>query len=235
MLEPPGGSPAIPPQPTTRSTKNALKAGSSGASAHLPKNVVFDVGNVLLSWDPSAILREHVAPGVDHDFYRRQIFDHADWIDLDRGTLEEEEAILRFAERTGAPLDLLHRLVHASKTSLTPMPDSLALLEELHRSGVDLYCLSNMSHGTWEFLRPRHEFWSRFKGILISAELGLVKPDAAIYRHLLDTWSLAPAETVFLDDRPDNVKGARAVGIHSFVFEGAAKARARLHEGRWSD
>jgi putative hydrolase of the HAD superfamily len=113
------------------------------------------------------------------------------------------------------------------------MPDSLTLLEELHRQGTDLYCLSNMSHSTWEFLQPRHEFWTRFKGIVISAQVGLVKPDAAIYRHLLESHALVAAETLFLDDRPDNVDGARRAGIHSFVFESAAKARARLLGGGW--
>lgn len=200
----------------------------------LPKNVVFDVGNVLLSWDPRAILRDHLAPAVDHDFYRREIFDHPDWVDLDRGTLEEEEAILRFAERTGAPLDLLHRLVQASKSSLTPMPESLTLLEELHRGGVGLYVLSNMSHGTWEFLQPRHDFWSRFKGIVISAHVRLVKPDAAIYRHLLDAYSLDAGETVFMDDKPENVEGSRAAGLPAFVFEGATKARERIFGGGWA-
>jgi HAD superfamily hydrolase (TIGR01509 family) len=199
----------------------------------LPKNVVLDIGNVLLSWDPAALLREHLAPAADHALFLREVFEHADWVDLDRGTLEEEEAILRFRERTGAPLELLHRIVHASKSSLTPIPESLALLEELDRTGVDLYCLSNMSHGTWSFLRPRHGFWSRFKGIVISAELGVVKPDPAIYRHLLQAYALAPAETVFLDDRPANVEGARRAGIHAFVFEGAQSARARLLGGRW--
>ena len=199
----------------------------------LPRNVVFDVGNVLLSWDPRTILRDHLAPGHDPERFRREMFDHEDWVELDRGGLDEEEAILRFAERTGAPLELLQRIVQASKSSLTPMPESLALLEDLHRRGVNLYVLSNMSHGTWEFLQPRHDFWSRFKGIVISAQLRLVKPEPAIYQYLLDTWSLAAGETVFMDDRPENVEGARKVGIRSFVFDGAANARARLTSGRW--
>ncbi len=203
-------------------------------AAKLPRNVVFDVGNVLLSWDPAAILRDHLPTGADAHRFRRELFDHADWIELDRGTLDEEEAILRFQGRTGAPLELVQRLVHASKSALTPMAESLALLEELHRGSVDLYCLSNMSHGTWDYLRPRHDFWSRFKGIVISAQLRLVKPDLAIYRHLVDAFSLVPSQTVFFDDRPDNVEGARRAGLRAFLFDGAARARALLLEGNWN-
>ncbi len=202
-------------------------------AAKLPRNVVFDVGNVLLSWNPGALVRDHLPTGSDADHFRRSIFDHSDWVDLDRGTLDEADALLRFRERTGAPLDLLTRLVHASKTSLTPMPESLAFLEELHRAGVALYCLSNMSHDTWDYLRPRHDFWSRFAGIVISAQVRLVKPDAAIYRHLLSQFALDPKQTVFFDDRRDNIDGARAEGIQAHLFDHAAPARALVLEGRW--
>lgn len=199
----------------------------------LPQNVVFDVGNVLLSWDTRALLREHLPAGADHEKFRTSIFDHSDWVDLDRGTLEESEALLRFRERTGAPLELLQRLVHASKSSLTEMPESLAFLEELHRAGVPLYVLSNMSHATWDYLEPRHSWWSRFRGIVISAQVRLVKPDLAIYRHLLDQWRLDPAETVFFDDRSENIAGARTAGLQAHLFTQCAPARALVLEGRW--
>lgn len=201
--------------------------------ARLPRNVVFDVGNVLLSWDTRALLREHLPPGHDPERFRREIFEHRDWIDLDRGTLDEEEALLNFRARTGAPPDLVARLVHASKAQLTPMPESLAFLEELHRAGVALYVLSNMSHGTWEYLEPRHDWWRRFHGIVISAQIQLVKPDLAIYRHLIDKWSLDARETVFFDDRPENVAGARAAGLQAHLFERCAPARALVLDGRW--
>jgi len=204
--------------------------------AKLPGAVVFDVGNVLLSWDPHAILREHLPAGADHGLFLRDVFAHPDWIELDRGTLDEGEALLRFATRTGAPPELVRRLVDASKTSLAPMPDSLALLEELRRTGATkLYVLSNMSHATWEYLEPRHDFWKGFDGLVISARIGMVKPEAGIYRHLLSTFGLAPEETVFFDDRADNVAGARAERIRSFVYEGAAKARTRLFDGAWRE
>ncbi|MBM4016154.1 MAG: HAD family phosphatase [Planctomycetes bacterium] len=199
----------------------------------LPRNVVFDVGNVLLSWDTRALLREHLPAGLDQDHFRREIFEHSDWVDLDRGTLDEEQALLNFRRRTGAPLDLVQRLVHASKAQLTPMPESLAFLEELHRAGVSLYVLSNMSHATWDYLRPRHDWWNRFHGIVISAQLQLVKPDPAIYRHLLQKWSLDPAETVFFDDRAENIRGARDSGLQAHLFDRCAPARTLVLDGRW--
>lgn len=202
-------------------------------AAKLPRNVVFDVGNVLLAWDTHALLREHLPPGSDAEPFRSGMFGHPDWVELDRGTLDEAEALLRFRERTGAPLELVQRLVHASKASLSPMRESLAFLEELHRAGVGLYVLSNMSHATWEYLQPRHDFWRRFHGIVISAQVRLVKPDPAIYRHLLAAFSLEPAATVFFDDRAENVASAREVGLQAHLFERAAPARELVIEGRW--
>jgi 2-haloacid dehalogenase len=113
------------------------------------------------------------------------------------------------------------------------MPESLALLQELDERGLGHYVLSNMSTGTWDFLKPRHGFWGRFDGIVISAHVKLVKPQREIYDHLLKTWSLDPETTVFMDDRPENVEGARAAGIAAFVFTSAADARERLFGGTW--
>lgn len=201
----------------------------------LPGQVVFDVGNVLLAWDTRRLLADHLPAGLDADLFRRSIFEHPDWVELDRGALDEEEAVARFVERTGAGVELVRRLVHESKAQLTPMPESLALLEELHGERVRLFCLTNMSHGTWEYLRPRHGFWARFERIVVSAQIGLVKPDAAIYRHLLATTGIDAATTAFFDDRPDNVAAARDAGIRAHRFEDAASARGWLYQGLWSE
>src|SRR5262249_10253621 len=147
---------------TPASTCSASEAMADGRArtkpTNLPGAVVFDVGNVLLSWDPHSILRDHLPAGADHEQFLRAVFTHPHCVELDRGTPDEGDALLRFAARTGAAPELVRRLVHASKTSLTPMPESLALLEELRRTGATkLYVLSNMSHATWEYLEPRHD------------------------------------------------------------------------------
>ncbi len=194
----------------------------------LPRIVVFDIGNVVLRWDPEAILREQAPLDRDPGLLMREIFQHADWVDLDRGTLEEEEANQRFAARTGRPIELIRRLHLAAKTSLVPIPESVDLLEELHGKGITLYCLSNMARGTFDFLIQRYRFWENFDGMVISAHVGLVKPDPAIFQRLLSTYSIRPEDAVFIDDNRVNVESAEAVGLRGHVFTGARSARLAL-------
>ena len=160
----------------------------------------------------------------------RSIFGHADWQALDHGTLEEDQANARFAERTGLALEDVQRLVLASKASLTPIEETVELLEEVHGKGLQLFCLSNMGRGTFSFIRERHGFWDRFQGIVVSSLVGVAKPDPAIFRRLLETYRLEAEQTVLLDDSLPNVEAARSVGLHAIHFQGAKKARAALRE-----
>ena len=185
----------------------------------LPQNVVFDVGNVLLAWDPGDLVRDHVPDSSRHDVVLQGIFGHHDWQLLDQGRLAEEAANRRFSERTGLDLETVERLIHASKDCLSPMECGFSLLDEVEQAGAAIYCLTNMSHGTFEFLRRKFDFWDRFRGLLVSARLDLIKPDPAIFRHLLEHFGLEPDETAFLDDNPANVEGARSVGIRARVYD----------------
>jgi FMN phosphatase YigB (HAD superfamily) len=192
------------------------------------RNVVFDVGNVLLRWDPAATVAAHVEDPALARRLLHGMFLHQDWSRLDEGRLEEQEAVALFCERTAAPSRLVRTLMDASKTSLSPIAESLELLDEVGERGLRRFCLTNMSHATFRYLRVRDRFWEKFEGIVVSALVGLIKPDPAIFRRLLDTYGLEPAETFFLDDNPANVEGARAVGMVAEVYRSADRVRDRI-------
>src|SRR5262249_21151467 len=156
------------------------------------------------------------------------IFLHRNWLDLDRGDLEEEQAIQLFSARLDLPVADVRDLMLAAKVSLTPIPESIRYLEELSASGVGLYCITNMAHGTFAFVRRRFSFWERFRAILVSAEVHLVKPDPRIYQHALRAFAIDARDTLFLDDKDENVEGARAVGLEAVRFTSAADLRARF-------
>jgi putative hydrolase of the HAD superfamily len=196
-------------------------------SSRLPKNVIFDVGNVLLAWDPRALVRRFANPGAQ-EAIARHIFLHPDWLELDRGDLDEEHAVELFSGRLSLPHGDIRDLMLAAKVSLTPIPDSLALLDELHALGVSLYCITNMARGTFAFVRRRFAFWERFQGIVVSADVHLVKPDPRIYRHALRAFAIDASETLFLDDKDENVDGARAVGMEGLRFTNSDEVRARF-------
>ena len=194
------------------------------------KNVVFDLGGVLIDWNPERILAGFYADPDSRAIMRTALFMHPDWLQLDRGTLQEAELLARVAGRTGRPHTELEDLLEAVRASLHAKSDTVALLEQLAARGVPLYCLSNISADMFGYLRRRHSFWSLFRGIVISGELQLMKPEREIFELLLKRYDLAAQDTVFVDDNGPNVAGARAVGVHGVWFRDAAQCERELEE-----
>lgn len=192
------------------------------------RNVVFDFGGVLVRWKPQEIIERFYQDETLRARLRRAVFQHADWIELDRGTLPETVAVQRFAERMGRPREEIAALVRHVKDSLTPIPESIALARALSRRGVPLYGLSNASVETFAFLRERYDFWSLFRGIVISAEVRMVKPEPEIFEHLCRVHGLAARQTAFIDDHPPNVEAARRLGFRTILFTDAARYAAEL-------
>jgi HAD superfamily hydrolase (TIGR01509 family) len=195
-----------------------------------PRNVIFDVGNVLLAWNPEGLLREQLQPDQDVDLYLRSIFSHQTWSDLDEGLLEEEAGNELFAERVGAPVDEIRKLILASKASLKLMPESEALMDDLIHRGSRLYSLTNMSRGTFSFVQGRFGFWKKFLGIVVSAYVRMIKPNPEIYQHLLKTYRLDASDCLFIDDRAQNVVAAQSVGMAAIQFHNADQVRKALQE-----
>ncbi len=200
----------------------------SGEIPPTVKNVIFDLGGVLFEWSPEKILAAVFAEPAAREAVRVGAFEHPDWQDLDRGTLLEAEAVDRFARRCGRSEAEMLELFREVRRSLKPIAGTVKVLEDLHARGVGLYCLSNMSEACADHLMAEHAFFGRFRGIVISGCVKLIKPDPAIYRHALATFGLQAHETVFVDDRQDNVEAARQVGLRAIRFVCPEQCRAGL-------
>ena len=192
------------------------------------KNVIFDVGGVLLDWNPGRILAGYYADPSERAAMNRAIFLHADWLELDRGSLSQAALLERIAGRAGRPVPELADLFEVVHASLQPKLDTLALLTSLAARRVPLYCLSNMPAGTFAILKGRFDFWGLFAGIVISGEVNLVKPQPEIFAYLLGRYGLAAGDTVFIDDHQGNVDAARAMGFHAILFENGRQCEAAL-------
>ena len=192
------------------------------------KNVIFDLGGVLIEWNPERILAGYYTDPRTRSLMRTAAFLHPDWLQMDRGTLSEADLVLRLAARTGRPAAELAGLMDAVRQSLHVKPDTLALLERLSARGVPLYCLSNMSCDIYAHLRERHSFWGAFRGIVISADIRMMKPEREIFEFLLRRYGLAAEETVLVDDHAPNVEAARALGIHPVWFKSAGQCEQEL-------
>jgi putative hydrolase of the HAD superfamily len=194
------------------------------------KNVIFDLGGVVIEWNSDRILETYYADPEVRTIMKQQMFQHPDWLELDRGTMHESELLARLGVRTGRPAAELSGLFDAIRESLHAKPDTVALLEKLYARGIPLYCLSNISSDIFKYLRDRHSFWGVFRGIVISGDLEMIKPEPEIFHFLLQRYGLAAAETVFVDDNAPNIEAARALGIQAVWFKDARQCEMEIEE-----
>ncbi|HEY2685940.1 MAG TPA: HAD family phosphatase [Steroidobacteraceae bacterium] len=194
-----------------------------------PTTVVFDFGGVLIQWAPRTVVNAFYPDRAQQDKIMREVFQHADWLEYDRGTFAEHELVVRFAARTGESEASIVKLLGAVRESLQPLEETVTLLGKLAAREVPLYGLTNMHGETFQFLKSRDDFWSLFKGVVVSGEVKLVKPDRKIFEHLLSEHGLRAQDVVFIDDLEANVLGARSAGLHAIQFKDAASCARQLY------
>jgi len=182
-------------------------------------NIVFDLGGVVVRWEPERIIATMFTEPSIQQIVRAEIFAHADWLDLDRGTLDRDLAITRAVARTGLTLDQVSALIRSVPASLVAIPQTVELLYRLKANGHTLFCLSNMHVASITHLEATYTFWSVFTGSVISCRIHAIKPEPEIYHHLLRQYALVPTETLFIDDMPVNLAAAERLGIRTLQFQ----------------
>lgn len=181
------------------------------------KSIVFDLGGVVVDWSPAKVQKEFKGnPELPRylfgsDFFRQY------WTEFDRGTLTEAELVIKMSALSGCPLPECRAFVEFIKESLTDIPRTVELIKELSGKGFPLYCLSNMSHEFYDYLKDR-EVFRYFRGQIISAREGMVKPEAGIFELLLRRFGLEAGDCLFADDLPANVEAAVALGFRTALF-----------------
>ncbi|OCA62901.1 haloacid dehalogenase [Aeromonas piscicola] len=188
--------------------------------------IIFDLGRVVVSWDPVAIVRSVRGPD-DAEALAERLFNHPDWLEVDRGTLSLHTMARQAQGRTGLPAAQNLTILQAVPASLLPDPAMLTLIETLHGAGHTLYALSNMGHASIDWLE-QHAFWRFFSGKVVSARVRMMKPEPDIYRYLLVSFDLKAEECLFIDDSPANVAAAQALGIGGLVFTDVPSCRQQL-------
>ncbi len=193
------------------------------------KAVVFDVGNVLYGWDPDSFLVRQIADDEARLRFVEDVDLYAWHETLDGGrpyaeaAAELEEKFPQYAALIAAWSDRF------GETITGPVPGTHELVAELDATGVPLFAITNFSADFWPPFHAREKaFFDRFRDVVVSGEVKLLKPDPAIYYLALDRFRLRPDEALFVDDRQINVAGAEAVGMRGHLFTDAADLRARL-------
>ncbi|MGA8847441.1 MAG: HAD-IA family hydrolase [Nocardioides sp.] len=192
------------------------------------RGVVWDLGNVLIDWDPQAA----IAAGVGADEARRFLaaFDFREWNHGpdSGGTWEDAEAWLDAEHPQWSTHGRSYR-PHFAKSLLGEVPGSVELVRELHSAGVSQWGLTNWSAELYPHAPARFDFLELLEEVVVSGVEGLAKPDHAVYELLVARTGLPRSSLVFVDDREDNVAAAHACGIRALVFTEAERLRADLN------
>lgn len=181
----------------------------------MPTNLILDIGNVICDWNPKGLIASAFDDASSHQEALAVTIGHADWEKLDQGVMTLEQGIARAQARTSLDPERVAQVYHNLGPSLLALPQSMAAMQRAHDAGVPMYILSNMPHHAWSYLAANHDCFRLCQGVVVSCEAGHVKPDAAIYAHLCERFSLAPQSCVFIDDMKKNTDAAIAFGMQA--------------------
>lgn len=193
------------------------------------KNIVFDLGGVVVDWNPRRVLEEY--PGdkeLPRSLFERGFFQES-WTEFDRGVISQEKMVEEMSSFSNRPLDECLGFVEYIKYSLVDIPKTVDLIKELSEKGYNLYCLSNMSFEYYEYLKGR-EVFTYFDGQIISALEKVIKPDPEIYKRLTMHYGVKPEESLFIDDLEHNIQAAGELGFHTVLFADREKGYDRIRE-----
>lgn len=193
-----------------------------------PSIVVFDLGRVLLDWDPRHLYRKLFDDEARMEVFLRDVCNIA-WItQLDHAaTFAEGVAahVEKFPEHADAIRAYDERWL---ETLAGPIAGSVAALEAIQQAGIPTYCITNYPADKFELSRPVYPFLDSFDGIVVSGRERITKPDPAIYRLLFERYDLDPADCIFIDDSLPNIETAKALGMDTHHFLGVEGLRAGL-------
>lgn len=194
-----------------------------------PRTVVFDLGNVLIDWDPRYLYRRLFAGDeAAMERFLAEVCTPAWNHEQDRGRAFAEGCAIATRAHPDKRELIEAWFANYDETIAGEVPGTVAVLAALRDRGVPLYALTNWSAETFPRAQARFEFLQWFRGIVVSGALGMAKPEPAIFTHLLETYGLEARETVFIDDSPANVAGAEAIGMRALRFTDAATLRDDL-------
>ena len=195
------------------------------------KNIVFDLGRVLVDYDPIAYLYSLGYDGENAASLYEKIFGGEDWMRHDRGDYPSVAALTAALIRK-YPSDeaQIRRVLQPDWVKIHVLRENVvAFLLELKNRGYRVYMLSNLAADTYAYV-SQYPFFRALDGGVFSYQERVCKPEARIYEILLQRYALDPGQTVFLDDNPDNIAAAEQAGIHGIVFTELNEAKALLDQ-----
>lgn len=195
------------------------------------KNIVLDMGNVLFDYNPDVILNMFCSSDEEKEIIRKELFDGPEWLMGDKGDIKDRERYdlvkVRVPEKHR---EALRNCAFKWDLCMKPLPGAEEFCRTVKERGYGIYVLSNASDLFYEYF-PRLLPLDFFDGVYVSSDHLMLKPDEKIYRTFLEKYGLNAEECLFIDDREENVQGAKAVGFNGWVFDGDYEKISALLNG----
>lgn len=204
--------------------KNRKVAGSE------MENIIFDVGKVLVKYEWEKYLDSFGFSTEKRDKIAKAVFQSKTWDERDRGSESEEYYIEQMIKDAPQYADDIREVMRRSGETIEMMDYAETWIRYLKDKGYHIYILSNYSTYMLEKTQSELAFLKYVDGAVFSCDVKQIKPEADIYRTLLNRYHLEPEKSVFLDDRAENCEGARNEGIHAIQFESFKQAAAELEK-----
>jgi len=191
-------------------------------------NIVFDLGNVLIDWDPRYLYRKLLASESEVEWFLENICNdnwnikHDEGQSFNKGISELSKLYPQYSNLIENWFDRWEEMLGG------PIEDTVEILAELKKNCFPLYILSNWSAETYPKAEAKYEFLKWFDGKIISGEVGKIKPDPEIFHFLTKKYNLKPENSVFIDDKIINIKAANLIGFHGIHFKNAELLRKDL-------
>jgi putative hydrolase of the HAD superfamily len=177
------------------------------------KNIIFDLGNVLISFSPSDYLKKKNYPESIRNTILKDIFHSEEWRKLDEGIITVSEAIDSISLKSSLKREEIALIFNLRIDIMFPLDNNVRLLPALKKRGFSVYYLSNFHLDTFEIVSNDYFFFRYFDGGIISADVKLAKPDIEIYKLALKKYGLKADESLFVDDVELNVEAASKAGM----------------------
>jgi putative hydrolase of the HAD superfamily len=192
------------------------------------KNIIFDLGNVLISFRPSDYFDNNNYPDAIKAKILSDIFRSREWLLLDNGDISTSEAIEAISLNSSLKREEIAHIFNLRTEMMFPLDQNVRLLPELKKQGFKLYFLSNFPIDIFEEIKTGYYFFRYFDGGVISSEVKFSKPDKRIYEILLENYFLTAEECLFVDDLEINVRSAEGLGMKGFITYGSEEISREL-------
>lgn len=184
------------------------------------KNIVFDMGNVLIRYAPAQFIQTFTSNVEHQELLLKEIFYSPEWIEYDRGTITKKEIVEKATKQLPEEIHTsVSEVMDTWYEEMTPIVEMKEIIRKLKENGYNIYLLSNVSQDFYRFKEviPGLDY---FDGTFASSDWKCIKPEAEIYQKFFEHFTLEPSECFFIDDLPINIEAAKSQGMEGYAFDG---------------